>query len=127
NYLGAARIRCRLDLPVQLPAVPLTTDTRHHLFLVVKEALNNVVKHAAASEVWLRLSVAEDSLMLVVRDNGHGFVPENPKSETRNPKSLGVGHGVPNMRQRVEMLGGRFECKSDLGLGTEIVMSVPLN
>jgi len=56
DYLRVAGIRCRLDLPDQPPAREISTDVRHNLFLVVKEALHNIVKHAHASEVWLRIS-----------------------------------------------------------------------
>ena len=68
-----AGIQCRLDVPEHLPAARLTADVRHNLFLAVKEALNNVVKHAEAREVWLRLIQDGSRVTLVIEDDGHGF------------------------------------------------------
>ena len=51
TFLSAPEIRCRLDVPLSVPAWALTAEIRHHVFLAFKEALNNVVKHARASEV----------------------------------------------------------------------------
>ena len=50
-YLGAAAIRCRLNIPVQLPPLALSAEVRHNVFLAFKEGLNNIVKHARATEV----------------------------------------------------------------------------
>ena len=80
DFLGAAGIRCRLDVPLQFPAWPLTAEVRHNLFLAFKEALHNVVKHAAATEVRITLTPAEGSFVWEVEDNGRGFdsgTPEN--------------------------------------------------
>ena len=55
QYLAAAGLRCRLELPVQAPAQAVSSHLRHQLYLVLKEALHNVVRHARASEVRLRL------------------------------------------------------------------------
>ena len=57
DYLRLAGIRCRLDFPEQAPPRELSTEVRHNLFLVIKEALHNIVKHARATEVWLRAMV----------------------------------------------------------------------
>lgn len=125
HFLGTAGIKCRLDFPVPMPAFPLTADTRHHLFLVVKEALNNAVKHAVCSEVWLHLVVDHDLLRLVVRDNGHGSAARQaaPSQSKGLPPA---GHGMENMRQRIASLGGQLQVNSRPGLGTEITMEVPL-
>ncbi|MHB8522676.1 MAG: sensor histidine kinase [Limisphaerales bacterium] len=125
NFLGAAGIKCRLDFPVPMPVFPLTADTRHHLFLVVKEALNNAVKHAVCTEVWLRLVVENDLLRLVVKDNGHGFAARQA-APTESKGLPQAGHGMENMRQRVAELGGQLQVNSRLGLGTELTMEVPL-
>src|SRR4051794_10257220 len=73
DFLSVAGIRCRLNVPMQLPAWPLTAEVRHNLFLALKEALHNVVKHAAATEVRVSLIPAAAGFSLVVEDNGKGF------------------------------------------------------
>src|SRR5262245_47248940 len=54
KFLGMTSIRFRVDVAEQMPHRPLSSEARHSLFLVVKEALNNIVKHSAATEVWVR-------------------------------------------------------------------------
>jgi len=124
NYIGeyaveffqAAGIRCRLDLPEQLSPQPVSAETRHNLFLAVKEALNNVVRHASASEVELCAKVNNGSLTLVVEDNGHGFQPD---------ASRGSADGLRNMRQRMETIGGVFAVESRAGGGTRLSFVCP--
>ena len=84
---------------------------RHHLFLVVKEALNNTVKHSLASEVWLRFRATDSGLEIKIEDNGRGFVPGADHS---------FGNGLANMKKRMDDLGGGFEVKSAPGAGTQI-------
>jgi signal transduction histidine kinase len=117
DYLRLAGIRCRLDFPDQTPARELSTDLRHNLFLAIKEALNNVVRHAAATEVWLRAKVTEEALEMSVEDNGHGFaaVPDDALAD-----------GLRNMRQRLADLGGECSIKSNPGSGTAVVLRLPL-
>ena len=121
DYLGSLGIRCRLDLPVQLPQWLVTAEVRHHLFLALKEALHNVVKHAAASEVTVSLTTTRNTFTLVARDNGRGFNPETvaqkPPQETGRSASR---NGLINMRKRLEKIGGRCEIRSEPGAGTEI-------
>ncbi len=115
EFLRPTSIRCRLDIPADLPEHPITTEARHHLFLAVKEALNNVVRHSGASEVWLRLGMANGELNLSIADNGHGI-----------QASAGVEHdGLGNIRRRIENLGGRFELAST-NAGTTIGLRLPL-
>src|SRR5206468_8747958 len=64
--------RCRLDLPPDLPAHPLLPEMRHNIFLIVKEALTNALKHAGAREVRLQVKAADSSLEIIVQDDGHG-------------------------------------------------------
>ena len=73
DYLSAAEIRCRLDVPLQLPTLPVTAEKRHNLFLAFKEALHNVVKHSAANEVRVELKLEAAQLAIRVADNGRGF------------------------------------------------------
>jgi signal transduction histidine kinase len=100
---------CLFDVEASLPAVELTSEIRHNLCLAVREALNNVVKHSRAGEVWLRIHCQQRSLTIVIEDDGCG---------------LGAEHGGPgsdglrNMRARMEKIGGHFECDPRPGHGT---------
>jgi ligand-binding sensor domain-containing protein/signal transduction histidine kinase len=122
DYLRAGGIICRLELPEELPARALSSTARHHLYLVVREALNNIIKHAAATEVQLRLSVESGHLLMIIADNGLGFTVPALSS---GPAAR-VGHGLGNMVQRLEIVGGCFELESQPGRGTVIRLVLPL-
>src|SRR5439155_14444695 len=72
--------RCRLDLPHDLPARALPPDLRHNIFLVVKEALTNVLKHASAREVRVQAKASGNKLEILVQDDGTGFSTESPQN-----------------------------------------------
>ena len=92
EFLGSLDIRCRLDVPLQLPHWPITAEMRHNLFLAFKEALHNVVKHAAASEVSISLTTGSRHLHFGLRDNGKGFAPDvrRKRGGANRPGSRGV-------------------------------------
>ncbi len=110
--------RCRLDFPEDIPSMPLDSRTRHQLALGVREALTNAVRHAAASEIVLALRVEAGQLIVRVTDDGRGFCAEECRA---------LGHGLSNMRARLERVGGRCHCHSAPGLGTVIELRVPLH
>src|SRR5207247_4274816 len=85
EFLRTAGIRCTADLPMQVPEKNVSTEVRHNLFLVVKEALNNIVSHSGANEVALQIVINEQSLSLIIEDNGRGFCPP-PAAETNGSK-----------------------------------------
>ena len=123
DYLRAAGIRCRLNLPEQLPNWSLTAELRHNLFLAVKETLHNVVKHSSATEVHITLTLAPNGFAWEVEDNGHGFSGGDAIPE--NPDRLSSGNGLRNMRRRTEEVGGRCEVKSSPGKGTRVKFWLP--
>jgi signal transduction histidine kinase len=99
------------DLPV-LPDIYNIT-----LYRVLQEALNNIVKHAHASHVWVELNSEENRIILTVQDNGLGF------------KTAGVpsnGMGLSNMQERVTIAGGNFSISSDQKRGTILTAQFPL-
>jgi signal transduction histidine kinase len=108
EFFSPTAIRCRLDVADALPSAPLTSEVRHHLYLAVREALNNIAKHSEATEVWLRIHVQEPELRIELEDNGRGFTPAAAAS---------AGEGLASMRQRLEKIGGRYECESRPGKG----------
>ena len=118
EFFRPTSIRCRLDVPADLPEHPLSTEARHHLFLAVKEALNNVVRHSGASEVWLRLRMENGELRITVADNGHGIAAA--------ATNAGRHDGLGNIRKRIEDLGGRFELATNPSSGTSLELRLPL-
>jgi signal transduction histidine kinase len=124
DFLGGADVRCRLQMPLELPPWPLTAEVRHNLFLAFKESLHNVLKHAGAAEVQVSLETETANLVLSVRDDGCGFSPPQTESNGAN----GSGNGLRNMRQRLEEIGGDCEILStpDNGCGTEVIFRVPV-
>ena len=109
--------RCRLDLPQELPARPLPPDVRHNIFLIVKEALTNVLKHAGSSVVHLQIKTDGQVLNLVIADDGKGF-------DTSSPSANGQHNGLENMRRRAEAVGGTLTLTSDPGKGTRVEFRV---
>jgi ligand-binding sensor domain-containing protein/signal transduction histidine kinase len=106
-----SRARCWQEVPTTLPKVPLGADVRHNVFLALKEAFTNVLKHSGATEVWLRLVLNENEVCVSVEDNGRGFEFEKVKAG---------GNGLGNMRTRLEECRGRMELASVPGKGTTI-------
>lgn len=127
DMLGTAGISYRLDTPVCLPVRPLTTEVRHIVFLAFKEALNNILKHAAATEVTVSISIESDSLVISVEDNGKGFaLTESSILSTELAARRGEGFGLNNMKQRMSEIGGRCEIRSASGQGCRIRFIIPL-
>jgi signal transduction histidine kinase len=114
RYLEAAGIRSRIEIPDDLPSTRISAEQRRNLFLAVKEALHNVVKHAGASEVILRMTAKQDRLEVVVADNGRGL-PDNPASR--------FGSGLAGMQRRMTDIGGTFSAiPGPGGKGTSIYL-----
>jgi signal transduction histidine kinase len=119
EFFENSPVACRLQFPDQLPAFTLPAEVRHDLFLIVKEAFHNILKHSGASEVHVEVSVPDATLQIVIGDNGCGFDPEKPSSTRK-------GNGLCNMRKRTESLGGQFAFTSAAGQGTRIIVTTPL-
>jgi signal transduction histidine kinase/ligand-binding sensor domain-containing protein len=120
QFLSAAGVRCRLDVPVYLPAAGVTSEVRHNLFLALKEALHNVVNHARATEVRLTLKLDSDRFTLCVADNGKGFSPNTDSLGEADAARLSSGNGLPNMRKRLEGIGGQCILDTAPGEGTRV-------
>jgi ligand-binding sensor domain-containing protein/signal transduction histidine kinase len=116
EYLALAGLRYRAEVPAQLPAIPIPPEVRHNVFLAFKEAVNNVVKHAQASEVWIRLRLQTGNFELSIEDNGRGLGAQ--ATQTRN--------GLRNMRKRMEDIGGQFEVGAASERGTLVRLIVPV-
>ena len=119
EYLAVAGLRYRLDAPAQLPAAVISPEVRHNVFLAAKEAVTNVVRHAQASAVWVRLRLEPGRFTLEVEDNGRGpSGAEEQAVQTRN--------GLRNMRKRMEDIGGSFAIGPAPERGTVVRLTAPL-
>lgn len=108
-----AGIRCRLHLPEQVPPLPLSAEQRRHVFLIVREALHNAVKHSNATEVSLRLHL-DDDLLIDIQDDGRGL-----------DEGSAQGHGLANMRERAAQLNGCCTVQSHGQRGTLVQIRLP--
>jgi signal transduction histidine kinase len=112
-------VACRIlstTLPEQLSPVQEMV-----IYRVVQEALNNVLKHAQATEAQISLDTDAAEITVQVSDNGKGF----DVSGTRRPKSQSGGVGLLNMRSRAQMLGGNLSIKARFGGGTRVILTIP--
>jgi len=117
EYLAHSGITCRFDIPVALPPIVLEGRLRHGLLLAVKETLNNVERHAQATEVEFRMAIADDQLEIVISDNGKGF----------DTKTKHRGNGLKNLPLRLAKLGGRYQIESSPGKGTMVTIGLRLS
>lgn len=119
EYFAVAGLQYRLDVPAQLPSATISPEVRHNVFLAAKEAITNVVRHAHASSVWVRLRVEPAAFVLEIEDNGRGLAGMDEKAaRSRN--------GLGNMRKRMEDIGGSFVMGSGSGGGTRVRLTAPL-
>lgn len=119
EYFRRTGIGCELQIPAELPARPITSQMRHHLFLVVHEALTNILKHSQASRVQLKITCSDSDLGVVISDNGIGFDQAAGGADSASA-AAGFGNGLGNMRQRITEMGGRFSLESRRGAGTTV-------
>jgi len=126
DYLSLAGIRCRLDLPAQMPPWTLRAEVRHNLFLAFKEVLNNIIKHAGATEVSLNLVLGANEFTLTLTDNGRGL-KSGKKNDPPKTGRISSGHGLGNLEKRLSAIGGRCLVTSQPEQGTQIAMTVTLS
>jgi signal transduction histidine kinase len=111
EFMRTADLPCQVELPDHPPRRRVSAEARHNLFLAVKEALNNIVRHAGRCEVRVQIKPDPDALRIVISDNGVGF-----GGKAGGPEA----DGLRNMQQRLAELGGRCEVDSHPGAGTRI-------
>lgn len=117
KFLRVAGIECLLELPDDPPAVPVSAEVRHHVYLAVKEALNNIVRHAQATHVCFGVTFAADTLRIEITDDGVGLSTAPAER---------IGNGLANMTQRLAQAGGTFAISRAPVRGTQVTMSVKL-
>jgi signal transduction histidine kinase/ligand-binding sensor domain-containing protein len=114
EYLSQAGIECEVKAPENFPLIFLSGEFRRNIYLVLKEALHNIVKHAQASRVKIRIDI-DQNLMIVIKDDGVGFDKNNLRP---------FSNGLSNMKKRMKDIGGNLEIKNEDGVA--IVLSAPI-
>lgn len=122
NYLESYRRlfpgEIELDLPEALPA--LTPEQELAVFRIVQEALHNILRHARARKIGLKISVRPADILIIVEDDGQGFRPSAVASTSTG------GFGLHGMRERAEVIGAQLTVRSEPGQGTTVTLVVPL-
>jgi signal transduction histidine kinase len=117
-WTAGSAVEVRVD--VSGPEAVLPQEMEQHLLRIAQEAVTNVVKHAGAKSIAIKLHTEARKLYLRIKDNGRGF-------ETPDVFSSRGGHfGLIGMRERAERLGGELRLSSNPGEGTEVEVTVPL-
>lgn len=114
EYLEPTPIECVLNFPDGMPMMALSVEVRRNIYLIVREALHNVVKHSGATKAEISMVLNEHGFKLSIKDNGSGF--EADKLEFR-------GNGLVNMKKRMNDIGGDILIHSIAGEGTEIELT----
>ncbi len=117
RLLELASVACGLDVADDLPEYPLDPKFRQEIFLAFKESLTNVLHHAHATQVWVRISVQNNFLVVELADNGRGF-----DMHERRPGA----DGLANLQERLKSLGGTCEVASEIGQGATVRLRAPL-
>jgi len=109
-----------VSVEVRGPVRALPREVEQHLLRIAQEAVTNVLKHAQASRIGVRLELEARRLFLRIVDNGRGF-------DQRDAFSSRGGHfGLIGMRERAERIGGELKLASNPGTGTQVEITVPL-
>jgi len=119
DVFEGAGVAWSFDAPEGCDRLPLAAEVRRHLFLILKEALQNVARHSGARTVRLAIGVREGWREAEVRDDGRGFEPSE-----RAPGA--DGSGLASMARRAEELGGELAVESSAGRGTRVRLRAPV-
>jgi signal transduction histidine kinase len=126
EYFQMTGIQCELDIPSQLPAYPLSSQMRHHLFLATHEALTNILKHSGAACAKISMASGDATFEINISDDGKGFISPATMVPS-DPPATPSGDGLSNMCQRLADMGGRCSIESAPGRGTTIRFVIALN
>jgi signal transduction histidine kinase len=117
DYFENIDIKQQIEMPERIPHTEMTGMKRRNIFLVVKESLNNIVKHANATQVSISMTIDKNQMLISLADNGKGF----EMGQTRR-----FGNGLKNMQSRMEDIKGSYCIESSVAKGTKTVISFPL-
>jgi signal transduction histidine kinase len=114
EFFDSTNIECKFNMPDSIPRVELSGERRRNIFLAVKEALNNVLKHSKATTVQIDVEVTH-KLLINIADNGLGIDMENLRR---------FGNGLRNMQNRLENINGKFSIRNNEGTIAEFEIAL---
>jgi signal transduction histidine kinase len=114
EYLSSNNIACDFKMPVAVPEIFISGETRRNIFLSVKEALHNIIKHASATEVIMSIEFNK-TLKIIIHDNGKGIDFDHVRR---------FGNGLINIQERMKTIGGKSVITNDKG--ALIQLEVPI-
>jgi signal transduction histidine kinase len=126
EYFRKTGIECKLEFPARVPMQPLSSQSRHHLFLAVHEALANILKHSGATQAKITMLCRPVDFTISIADNGAGFDPLAGELSLSS-SAAGFCNGLGNMRRRLSELGGSCQVESQMGHGTRIQFVLSFN
>jgi signal transduction histidine kinase len=103
-------------------SLSLSPDTEINLYRIVQEALHNVTRHAQADNVSIRLTASFPTIILRIEDDGCGFDLDSRRFEACTEKRM----GMISMEERVRLLSGTLEIRSQTDKGTKILVEIPM-
>ena len=115
GYLSQNGINCKIEMPDNSPTMFLSGEFRRNIYLTIKEALHNVVKHSQASSVNITIRINK-SLEITIEDNGIGFDKKNIRP---------FSNGLTNMENRIKEIDGDFILLNDKGTVVKIIVPLP--
>jgi ligand-binding sensor domain-containing protein/two-component sensor histidine kinase len=124
DVLEPQKIKLDFQAPAELEKIKLNPEQRRHLFLIFKEALNNIARHAECASVSLSINVSRSRLIVEISDDGRGLSDLQPQQSSTNGGAS--GHGLENMQSRAAQLGGQFSIESSPSSGTCLKLTIPL-
>jgi signal transduction histidine kinase len=120
KLLEPTPIRCRIDAPTKVPDIPVSSQYRHHCLMLLKEAVNNAIRHAHPTEILIRLKVDNRNFTMEIEDDGQGI-----STQVAGHTETAEGNGLDNMSQRVRSLNGTLNIKCRSPHGTRVGIQLP--
>jgi len=116
SLLGAAGISFAINCDDQIAEGKIEMSERKNIFLIYKEAIHNIIKYASCSEVIISIKKVNDTICILINDNGNGFDVTQVNAYN--------GNGIKNMQSRAEEINGTLTIESNPGKGTTITVIV---
>jgi len=121
DYLEDYPAELTFNFPNNVSETTISKESYREIFMTIKEALNNIVKHAKATIIEIQIELKNSAIEILIKDNGIGIV-----SNDSIKSNFLIGNGLKNMRYRIESIGGLFKLESNANIGTIIKILISL-